>query len=281
MDIAVKLQKCGVKLVKLIPLSIADEIARFIGGICYFLLKRKRGYILRNLHYIFPSNPELHNYLCRRTFENFARCMIDFFRLGFLKKEEFISDVIAQGLENLNEALANKKGCILITLHIGNWDYAGNFLAACGYPMIALVEETEPEMFKLYTKHREATGLKTFPLSRASYAFLETIRNNRILAVLADRDLMKQGTVLKFFSGRRSFPKNLGEIIVRKKIPVVFGYMVLLSRTNQKKRYLGVIEPMNIFDDENEFYLFMTKRFETFISKFPDQWFVFHPEWIE
>jgi lauroyl/myristoyl acyltransferase len=147
--------------------------------------------------------------------------------------------------------------------------------------MNALVEETEPEMFRLYTKHREATGLRTFPLSRASYAFLDTIKNNRILAILADRDILKQGVVFKFFSGKRSLPRNLGAIIIKRKIPVVFGYMVLLEKADGRKRYLGVVEKMVLFNDENEFYTYIIERFQTIISKYPDQWFVFHAEWIE
>lgn len=228
-----------------------------------------------------PEHNEMHSYLCRRTFENFARCMIDFFRLGFLKKFEVIKDVFAQGLENLDVALKYGNGCILITLHIGNWDYAGSYLASCGYPINALVEETESEMFRLYTKHREATGLRTFPVSRSSYAILDTIKNNRVLAVLADRDITKQGTVINFFSGRRSFPVNLAGIIVKRKIPVVIGYMVLLNKKGCKERYLGIIESVNIFKTEDEFNTHIIKRFESIISQYPDQWFVFHPEWIE
>lgn len=281
MGIAVKLQKCGVFLTKLFCLGISDNLARLAGGLCYFFLKKKKGYILKNLYYIIPSQSGLHNYLCRKTFENFARCMVDFFRLGFLKKGEVIKEVIAQGLENLDEALKKNKGCILLTLHIGNWDYAGSFLAALGYPMNALVEETEPEMFNLYTKHREATGLKTFPLSRAGIAFLDTIKNNRIIAVLADRDITKTGAELKFFSGKRSFPKNLGELVVKRKIPVVFAYMVLLNKKDIKKRYLGVVEEAKLFKDEKEFNDYMVDRFEKTIAKYPDQWFVFHQEWIE
>jgi len=280
-NIAVKLQKCGIELTKIIPLNIADRIAHFIGSVCYFFFKKKRGYILRNLYYILPLNPDLHPYLCRRTFENFARCMIDFFRLGFLKKDEVIKNVILQGLENLDAALQYKNGCILITLHIGNWDYAGSYLAARGYPMNALVEETGPEMFQLYTRHREATGLKTFPVSRASYAFLDTIKNNHILAVLVDRDITRQGTVLSFFSGKRSFPVNFASLIVKRKIPVLTGYMVLLNKKDYKQRYLGAIEPMKIFNSEKEFNAYITERFEAIITQYPDQWFVFHPEWIE
>ncbi len=277
MNIAVSLQKCGIALARLIPLRTADIIARVLGGISYFILKRKREYILKNLHYILSNRSSNRNYICRKTFENFARCMVDFFRLGFLKKNEVIKYVTAIGLENLDEALKMKKGSILLTLHIGNWDYAGSYLAACGYPMNALVEETEPEMFNLYTKHREATGLKTFPLSQTSVAFLDTIKNNRILAILADRDLTKQGKEFKFFTGKRRFPKSLGEIIVKRKIPVVFGYIVLINR---EKRYRGVVEPFRIFDDENEFYQYMIQNFERVIKKYPDQWFVFHPEWL-
>ncbi len=281
MNIAVKLQKCGIELVRIFPSQLTDWIARLIGGLCYFFLKKKRSYILDNLRHILPENPEMHNHLCRRTFENFSLCMTDFFRLGFLKKDEVVRAVIPQGLENLDEAQKLRKGTILITLHIGNWDYAGSYLAARGYPMNALVEETEPEMFRLYTAHREATGLKTFSVARTSIALLDTVKNNRILAVLADRDITKQGTTFSFFSGKRSFPVSIASIIVKRKIPVVIGYMVLLRKKDFDRRYLGVVESVKTFDDENDFNAFIRERFEVIISTYPDQWFVFHPEWIE
>ncbi|MEO0137547.1 MAG: lysophospholipid acyltransferase family protein [candidate division WOR-3 bacterium] len=278
MNIAVKLQKCGILITRLLPLSVADKIGRLLGGLSYFMLKKKRSYILKNLHYIVPEKG-YHHYLCRKTFEKFARCMVDFFRLGFLTKEQVIEEVIASGLKNLDDALTFNRGCILLTLHIGNWDYAGSYLAARGYPMNALVEETEPEMFRLYTRHREATGLKTYPLSRAQVAFLDTIKNNRILAVLADRDLTKQGMEFRFFSGKRKFPKNLAEIVVKRKIPVVFGYMVLTEEG--RKRYYGIVEPVQLFESVDKFHRYMLSAFEKTIKKYPDQWFVFHPEWIE
>ncbi len=236
---------------------------------------------MNNLRHILPDKPEMHKHLCRKTFENFSLCMTDFFRLGFLKKDKVISAVIPQGLENLDEAQKLKRGTILITLHIGNWDYAGSYLAARGYPMNALVEETEPEMFRLYTAHRESTGLKTFSVSRTSIALFDTIKNNRILAVLLDRDITGQGTTLKFFSGKRSFPVGIASILVKRKIPVVVGYMVLLKNKGSEERYLGVVEPMKIFDNENDFNAFIRERFEAIISAYPDQWFVFHPEWRE
>lgn len=282
MNPVTQLQKLGIRFAHILPLKIADKIAVGCGLLFCSLSKKKRGYIEKNLLYIFSNREitrEQFNFYLKRTFMNFARTMVDFFRLGFITKDDF--DVELIGGDNVAKALEQKRGCILLTLHLGNWDYAGAFLSAKGVPMSALVEVTESEMFDLYTKHRERTGMKTFPVSKAGYAFLDTIKNNRVLAVLADRDIVQNGIVVDFFSGKRNIPKGLAEIIIKKKMPVVFAYLVL-NPSRKKNRYLGVIEPPVVFDgDVDKFNRLMVKKFETFIRRHPDQWFVFHPEWIE
>jgi KDO2-lipid IV(A) lauroyltransferase len=205
--------------------------------------------------------------------------MTDFFRLSYMEKEDF--DVERDGIDNADRALEAKRGCILITMHLGNWDYAGAYLAAYGVPIIALVEETDPEMFDLYTKNRERTGMKTFPVQRSAIAFLQTIRHNHLLAIVADRDIMKNGITVDFFNGRRSIPRGLADLIIRKKIPVVFGCMVF-NPPGKEHRYLGTIEPPLIFNGSaEEFNKLMVRKFEEYIRKYPDQWLVFHPEWLD
>jgi KDO2-lipid IV(A) lauroyltransferase len=282
MNAVTQLQKLGVILARILPVKAADKMATGLGLVFCCLSKKKRDYIEKNLQHIFSNTeiePERINFYIKRTFINSARAMVDFFRLSFISKEAF--DVEDVGIDNANRALEWKKGCVLLTLHLGNWDYAGAYLAARGVPMSALVEETTPEMFELYTRHRERTGMKTFSVSRAGYAFLDAIKNNRVLAVLADRDIMKNGITVKFFSGKRNIPRGLAEIIIKKQIPVVFGYMAL-NPPHKKNRYVGVIEPPLVFEGGvEEFNELMVKKFETFIKRLPDQWFVFHPEWVE
>ncbi len=278
-----QLLRLATLLVKVLPSKLSDKIAVLIGRFFCLILKERRGYILKNLYYIFPEYRRKRSIiikLTKRTFENFALCMVDFLKLGFINKERIVEEVRAVNLKNLTQALSYRKGGVLLTLHIGNWDYAGAYLSAMGFPMLALVEETEHEMFKFYTRNRERTGLKTYPLSKSAYAFIDIIKNNRILAVLADRDITKQGIVVNFFSGKRRIPHNLGEIVVKKRLPVLFGYMVL-DHSNGKKRYLGVVEPPVFFTGVDEFNRFMVKKFEETIKKYPDQWFVFQPEWID
>lgn len=281
MNLTVGLQKFATCLARILPIKLGDLIAITIGKICFLILKKRRGYILKNLLYIFPerSNKEIYDH-AEQTFKNFSLCMADFLRIWFLKPEELKKSVEVRGLKNLREALKYKRGCALITLHIGNWDYAGVYLAAMGFPMIAIVEETEPEVFKLYTRNRERTGLVTYPLSKSSFAFIDMIKNNKILAIVADRDITGQGVIVRFLKGKRKIPKNLGEIIIKRQIPVVFAFLVLYPRF-RRRRYLGIVEEPIFFDDKDKFNLHLVRFFEETIRKYPDQWFVFHPEWIE
>lgn len=282
MSLTVQLQKIGIVLTKILPVKVADKIADGLGMLFCYASRNKREYIRNNIRHIFDGEkvePEQCNYYVKKTFKNFARSMTDFFRLGYITEDAW--DVDRVGFDNAFKALELKRGCVLITLHLGNWDYAGAFLAAHGVPMNALVEVTEPEMFILYTRHREHTGMKTFPVNRAGYAFLDTIKKNRVLALLADRDIMKNGITVDFFSGKRKIPRGLGDIIIKKKMPVLFACLVF-HPTSTAYRYLGYIEPPVVFDcSVDEFNKVLVRKMESFIRKYPDQWFVFHPEWIE
>lgn len=281
MNLELQLRRYGVFALRIIPLWLADAIAALLGWFFYHILKQRRRYIEHNLRHVFSGRQlgqrEFNNYV-KNTFVNYGRHMVDFLRLGFMKGEDFSVDMV--GIDNAFEALKLNRGCVLLTLHLGNWDYAGAYLATRGVPISALVEDIDPAMLDLYTEHRERTGMKTFPVSRSAFAFVNTIRSNRLLAILGDRDVVGNGIPVHFFSGIRKIPRGLGEIIIRKQMPVVFGYMVF--HPDRKKRYLGCIEPMVLFSgSSDEFNNYMVNKFEEFIRLYPDQWIVFHPEWLE
>jgi len=275
------LQKLAIRLIRVIPLKVADRIAISIALLSFRFSRARREQILTNLRHVFAGEHvgrhQMEQYM-KNTFINYARAMVDFLRLSYITEADF--NVYVEGIENIYDALRHERGCIMLTMHIGNWDYAGCYLAARGVPMSALVEETDPEMYELYKRHRERTGMITFPLSKAGYGFLHTIRNNRVLAVLGDRDIANKGVTVDFFDGKRSIPRGLGEIIIKRKIPVVFGYLVF-NPSRHGSRYLGWIDAPVVFDGiEDEFNEVMVNKFEQLIRRFPDQWMLFQNDWV-
>ncbi|OGC41447.1 hypothetical protein A2Y85_05845 [candidate division WOR-3 bacterium RBG_13_43_14] len=279
MNIVVVLQRLGIIASTLAPRKFADTIARIIGLAFYFLSPKSRSYILDNLYHILRNDPryDRRKEITKLTFINFALSMVDFFRLSYLSRDDF--EVHCQGLEHIDGALALHRGCVLISLHIGNWDYGGAYLASRGVPIMALVQETDPTMFLLYTKHRERTGMKTYPVSKAPYAFIETIKKNKVLALLADRNVYGPGKMVEFLNGVRRIPRGLSDIIVKHNIPVVLCYVIMQKHG---KRYGLFIQPVS-YDrlDAESLEKKIIKVFEKIIRQYPDQWFVFHPEWIE
>ncbi len=235
---------------------------------------------MENLSHIFHnerlSNRDLAHY-CRRTFINYARIMHDFLRLKFMRKKILIESVESSGLDNLSQALSTGNGCVLITLHLGNWDYAGSYLAALGFKMNALVEETSPEMFQLYNRHRSRFGLKPYPLSKAGYAFLHIIKKNQVLAVLADRDVAGNGVKKRLFSGIWRLPRGLGSILVRRHIPVLIGHMVL--NYSGRRRYSAAVTEPRVFSREKDFDDWLIGHIQNLVKRYPDQWFVFQRGW--
>lgn len=274
------LRRAGILVVKLLPLKLADDIATMLGILFYNLLRKTRSYIETNLRHVFHEgspDPQQFNRYVKNTFVNYARAMTDFLRLSYITADGF--NVADSGCDRIGEALKLKKGCVLLSLHIGNWDYAGAYLAARGVPITALVEEIDPVMLGLYTKHRERTGMRTFPVSKAAYAFINAIKHNRALAILADRDIVGNGIPVRFFSGKRKIPRGLGEIIIKKNMPVLLSYMIF--DRSKRWRYRCVIEsPVFFSGGVDEFNTYMVKRLEEVIKLYPDQWMVFHPEWI-
>jgi lauroyl/myristoyl acyltransferase len=281
MNLAVQLQKFAVAVVRFMPLKLADRIACLLALAIFAFNKTGRNRVLDNLRHVFfdePANAQKVRRYTKNTFVNYARTMLDFLRLDFIDRDDFSVEMI--GLDNVKKALQYRRGCVLVTMHLGNWDYAGSYLAAHGVPMSALVEQTEPHMYELYTRHRERLGMRTFPLSRAGIAFLHTIKNNRVLAVLGDRDIGGNGIVVDFFDGRRTIPRGLGDIVIKRQLPVLFGYMAL-QPYHKKKRYLGWIEPPVFFKSSaDDFNKVMVAKFEQLIRQYPDQWMLFQADWI-
>src|SRR5205807_2823665 len=130
-----------------------------------------------------------------------------------VSKEEIDRRFRIEGRENIDAALAEGRGAVLALPHLGNWDAAGHFLAANGYPLCAVAERLpNARVFELFLKHREELGMKIVPLdiggsaSRVGPQLLELLSGNWLIALVADRDLTGRGVDVEMFGATRKLP---------------------------------------------------------------------------
>src|SRR5690606_19635920 len=106
--------------------------------VCHLLMFNRRRTVRRNLAVVVGE--EQAAAAARRVFHNFARYVVDFYQLPRLSKDALRKRMDFQDWEPLNEALADPKGALLVTLHFGQAELGAGALSAYGYPVNAVAE---------------------------------------------------------------------------------------------------------------------------------------------
>lgn len=273
----VYLYHLGIRIATFLPRFLALSLSNLLAFFGYVFAKSSRNIIKKNLRYCNQSKLCLKTLL---TFLNYGTYYVDLFRILILDKaklEKLISKT--QGIENLDRALTQKKGAILITAHLGNWDLAGVYLASLGYPLTAVVENI-PEMSNLHNFFRTKSGMETvftFEVKK----MLNALHQNRILVLLADRDLTNRGIIVNFLSGRKKIPTGPAAFTLKHQVPILFGYFVLDEKRKKYQAYIS--EPYYPKNNLTNTALtqFIANQLSNYIKQFPTQWFVFQDEWYE
>ena len=114
------------------------------------------------------------------------------------------------GDEQLVAALAEGKGAILLTAHVGNFELGGLFLAQLGLKVAAVyVPDPSPVIEKHRDDARKLLGVTGIPVDRSPFGFLPVIRaleKNMCIAMQGDRDVSGTGRAMPFFGKTASFP---------------------------------------------------------------------------
>ena len=115
-------------LVLRLPRRISYAFAAFLAGIKFYLAKEDRRSVIYNLSPILGDKAK--TLACaRQVFENFAFYLVDFFSLSKINKEFIEKYVTITGQSNLDEAMKENRGVIVLSAHIGNYEFGASVAA--------------------------------------------------------------------------------------------------------------------------------------------------------
>jgi KDO2-lipid IV(A) lauroyltransferase len=190
-----------------------------------------------------------------------------------------------EGAERFDEALRHGRGCIAVLPHMGNWDAAGRWVAANGYPLAAVAEVLKPpRLSELFVRHREELGMRVVPLEEGANVgqrLARLLAENWIVALVADRDLSGRGVEVEMFGRRRKVPAGPALLSLTTGAPIV----VCPSYTTPDGWTVRVSPPLEyertgkLRDDVTALSKLMAEAFERAISAYPPDWHLFQPGW--
>lgn len=220
------------------------------------------------------------------VFRQIARNYFDLVHLGYLGTGELESRLRVHGRESLERALAQGRGVVVATAHLGSPELGVQGLARYGVPVTVLTEPLEPPaLFRTVTRWRQSQGLEFVPTGVAGLKqALRRLREGGLVVVACDRDLQGAGARLPFLGELALCPTGAALLALK-------TGAVLLPAFSARSRGTALdifIEPPLEPPAEGpleERGLAATAQLlrvaERYIRRYPDQWYVLEPLWSD
>ncbi len=266
-----------------LPLGLCHALSRIVVMIIYAFSRRDRRGLARNLSLALNRAPgdEIVTKTVRRTFLNYGHYMVDFFLIPQLPVRKIRKRFAhIEGEQILREALALGRGAILVSAHVGNWEFGGTMMRLGDYPLavVALAHNTSATN-ALVNRIRGGKGIKIIEMDQSPFAainVLHHLRRNGVLATIGDRDFFGRGVPITFFGRKVRFP--VGPVMAAMNSGAALIPAFVLRRPDG--RYFGVLEKAISLLTEKDAAnpvrenLERTARvFESVIRNYPDQWY--------
>jgi len=269
-----------------LPLKLAYKVAVFFSDLHYLFADKDRRRVGDNLRTIFPQKTEQEIRSIRiRMSRNFAKYLVDFFRFQKIDEAYIKKTVKLENVQYVNKAAALKKGVILLSAHIGNWELGGVVIATLGYPFWVVALPHKDKMVNdFFNAQRQSKDIKVIPLGKAVRQCLHALQQGEFLGLVGDRDFTEKGRIVDFFGKPTFFPEGPAAFSLKTGAPIVPGFM---TRNPDDTFTLRFEEPIsapavgNKDVDIRNTILAYKVTIENYIRKYPDQWYMFRRFWVE
>ncbi len=183
---------CGaVRLLARLPLPLVDLSGRALGGAAFWLGRRERARALHNLQRVWPHlDPGQRRRLARAAFSHLGRSALECVTLPRLWARRPALVAFAPGaLSQLQAAVAQGRGVLFITAHLGNWELLGAAVARHVPTSVLYKPSYDPRLSKLIHGFRQRSGISGIDVTRPGHvlAVLRALRRGELVGVLQDQ----------------------------------------------------------------------------------------------
>jgi KDO2-lipid IV(A) lauroyltransferase len=273
-------------LARFVPIQLGYFLAERVGDVFFLLSPRYRNVVSNNLKRVtgFEQDERTLRRNVRSVFKNVIKNYFDLARLSRLKLESLEENVTIEGWHHLVETVANAKGAIIATAHLGNFDHTARVLSLRGIEMAIFVEAFDSTPFlRNIAILRQRNGGRILPVSTSGLRdSLQILRQGGTLVIVCDRDIQGNGLKVDFFREETSLPYGAVSLALRTGASIVPVFCV----RKPGNRFVIYIEPpFELVDIGNRTQSVkanlekLVAIMEKYIRQYPEQWLVLEPIW--
>ena len=266
------------------PYRLLMAAGRVLGNLYYLLVKKERERAVAQMMPALNLSEDEARKVVRESFVNLARNVLEILYMPHLNEKNFEQYIEIDHLERLKEALAEKKGVVIVTGHIGTWEWLSASFTLNGLPVTAIAK---PQPNMQYTNalndlrktiHVEIFSRGTSELLSAARA----LRQGKILGFLSDQDGGPGGAFIPFLGKIASTPMGAAVFAHKFNSPVVPAFIIRQPNGKHKVLVGEIMRYEDTGDTDKDLFDFtvrMTKIVEQVIRDNPTQWLWFQKRW--
>jgi len=273
------------KLIGLFPRKLAQRIADLLGRILFSVVKKHRRIAIDNLTYAFghEKQPEEIKRIARQVFINLVKVLFEIGWSLHLKESQFAEHFKIDGYHHIKNAYEKGRGVLALTAHFGNWELLTVIGAMIKFPIDIVVRPLDFKPLDDFILNlRTRFGGKIIPKERSIHAIIRSLHRGDIVALLMDQNVdWYEGVFVDFMGHRACTSKGLALFAIKTEAPVVPVFMI-----REKSRFRAVFGPEIVTvktGDRQKDIETNTQEYnrviESFIRRYPDQWFWVHQRW--
>lgn len=280
--------RLAVFLARRIPFRYLHFLGAKVGSLSFLLLRKRKGIARDNLRLAFGqtrNEKELREIL-KASLKNLGKGLFEVLRYYYLPSQ-FVDELIdIEGEENLKEALKQGKGVIALSAHLGNFTIIGAKFVSQNYPLNYVIhlphERNIARLIEDIVNKVDVRLIPDRPRVTCVKKSLECLRKNEILFIQLDISAIDSNVSVEFFG--QPVATFTGPVIFSMKTgsPVVPMFII----RDSVDRHKIIIDPpveLVVSGDKEKDILVNTRRLskiiESYVSRYPEQWFWLHRRW--
>jgi Kdo2-lipid IVA lauroyltransferase/acyltransferase len=208
-------------LLRALPRPVAIEVGAGIGALGWILRLRRR-LVLANLEQALPgATPRQRRQVAFRAARNFGRTTAEFVRFPGRDRRRLAELVSLEGLGELHAAVAEGRGAIVVTAHLGSWALYVTALAASGIPSALLVGRQHNAKVDAFILSIPGDAVRFISKGRgAPRDVLRCLHEGRAVVMVADQHSGPRGEVAPFLGRSASTLPLPGALAARHGTPI-------------------------------------------------------------
>lgn len=256
-------------------------LAAFVSIIKLICFPKDRRILTQNLIPVVKDKKRAQR-VVRQGIKNFSYYLVDFFRFSTLDRHFIEEYVTIEGKSYLDKLVAQGKKVIILSAHLGNYELGSALIALMGYKLCVLaLPHEDKRVNEFFNFQRNLCGVEVAQTGMGVKKCFRALQENKIVALMGDRDFFGQGKKVSMFGRTCVVPRGTAVISLHTGACILPVFLVREKKYNYRLFVLKPIFPYEGEEKKTEDMLIKEyiKVLESFIFRFPEQWYMFERYW--